>query len=212
MHPGDKLAILCVLLAQFKEKEFRMMTRSPRRRDHFVIFLACIVVIATATSKAQNKSETAVPKSRNADAVPAPIQTLVRGFNDGDPEMMGTALSPGCEVRYVGKNGKAALGSKDRAGLVAEMKRYFRAIRKPRSKLAKVTVCGRFVSACETVSWVVNNKTRTQFSMVVFELNASGKEIARVWYYPAQTNAGSSKKPKTEKSGAAESPEQDGNA
>ncbi|MEM1068157.1 MAG: hypothetical protein AAGI63_04620 [Planctomycetota bacterium] len=139
-----------------------------------------------AVGHCDERVEMAPSKRGNGISIPAPIQTLMSGFNRGSAENMGTAVSETCEVRYVDDQGKSSLGSRSRQELVKQMDGYFSHIKEPRSQLSQVTIFGRFVSARESVSWRKGDKRLTQFSLVVFELEEKADRIARVWYYPAQ--------------------------
>ena len=156
---------------------------SKNQKRAFPLFGLIVLVLVSNATYSQD-----IEKKAKEDGVqpPKPIQKLVEAFNLSDPEKMGSCVSDKCQVWYVGANGAASLGSKTRKQLVEQMGQYFKNIKEPRSKISDVSVVGRFVTAKESVSWQQKQKTMKQYSLVVFELTESKKEIARVWYYPAQ--------------------------
>lgn len=155
---------------------------------HTAVLLPVLLLVLATSGNCGDPPVTVKPNARTASSrsIPACIEALVQGFNEGSPKKMGAAISDECEVRYVDEKGKASLGSRSRKELVGQMKGYFSHIKDPQSQLAQVTVAGRYVTAKESVSWRKGDKRLTQYSLVVFELSKEHDQISRVWYYPAQ--------------------------
>ncbi len=152
----------------------------------FSIALAGLLLSPRSGWAQQNSKQQRQQAVEKKNKIPEPIRGLVAGFNAGDPKKMGEFVTKDCEIRYVDQKGAAAVGTRGRDQLIKEMQGYFRSVKNVRSELSQVSVAGRFVSAKETVGWDSRGKRRSQYSLVVFELDSNKKLIARVWYFPAQ--------------------------
>lgn len=135
-----------------------------------------VVVLLVASS--------AGAKERPAgDAPTQVVQRLFAAFNAHSPERMAELVTEDFELYYM-TDGKAVLGTQGPDALRKEMAGYFASLPTVRSKAERGTVSGSYLSFRETVSWEHEGKTRTQFSLAVYEVRDG--RIRRVWYYPAE--------------------------
>lgn len=143
-------------------------------------FLLTLVACGKGNDKANaDHSERDGESNPNAKVV----LELMQGFNDHDTDAMKELWADDVTwFEIVDGNSRAITSSA--AQLYTELVTYFEAYPDVKSELEKISVNGNFVTAIETPVWEQDGVSKSQSSVVVYEI--VDQKVKRFWYFPPQ--------------------------
>lgn len=149
------------------------LSRGPDVRLAMTLFL-----IVAACARTESASE--APPVGDSAAI---VTGLMDAFNAHDPDAMREYWDENVTwIELSGAQAQVVTSSADQ--LYEELVAYFETIPSVRSSLENISVNGDYVSAVERPVWQQDGETKSQASIVVYEIK-NGK-VRRFWYYPPQ--------------------------
>lgn len=149
----------------------------------FLAMISAMLLIVACGSGNENAAVgTAVSSDTEQQNVDV-VLGLMNSFNAHDPDAMKLFWADDV-TWYEIADGQSSVITSSAAQLYTELVSYFEAYPDVKSKLDSISVNGNFVMGIETPVWEQEGESKSQSSIVVYELE--DQKVKRFWYYPPQ--------------------------